>query len=423
MNKHSTFIKWSIWILAATFYFYEFVLRVSPSVMVPELMKSFNITASTVGILSAFYLYTYAPLQLPVGVLLDHYGVKKVLSFASIICGLGALTFALSYKYSFASMGRFLIGMGSSFAFVAMVYISSHWFDKNKRAFLIGIANSLAMLGASAGNGPLSSVIKEFGWRQTIGSLGIFGIILGIAVYLIFKIDPKDEKVEKETAHEESHILKNLKYLIKQKKLWINAVITLLFYTTTTAFGGLWGLSFVETAYSVSKQTAGYAISMIFFGWLTGGPLMGLFSDFIGKRTYVIRIGIISTLICLIPVIYFPAINIYAVYILLFLVGLFSSAELLNFSLAIELTTIKAKATAAAFTNLMCSVGDALVQPFVGFLLDKNWNGQILDGLRIYDTKNYQLALTVLPVCLLIGFILIFFIKEEQLSRSKKQKI
>jgi MFS family permease len=413
MTKKSKIIKWSIWSIAAIFYFYEFVLRVSPSVMVPELMKSFNITAASVGILSAFYLYAYAPLQLPVGILLDHYGVKKVLSFASLICGFGAIIFALSYKFSYASFGRFFIGTGSSFAFVAMVYITSHWFEKNKRAFLIGIANSLAMLGASAGNGPLSSIIKDFGWRQTIGFLGVFGIILGVGVYWIFKIDPKDEKIEKGTSEEESHILKNLKYIVKQKKLWINALVTLLFYTTTTAFGGLWGLSFIETAYSVSKQTAGYAISMIFFGWLTGGPLIGFLSDIIGKRTYIIRIGIIFTLICLIPVIYLPSINIYVVYFLLYLLGLFSSAELLNFSLAIELTTIKAKATAAAFTNMMCSIGDAIIQPLVGFLLDKNWSGSVVEGLRIYSTKDYQLALTVLPICLIIAFILVFFIKEQ----------
>ena len=120
MSKSSPgWIKWSIWTLAAVFYFYEFVLRVSPSVMVPELMTSFGITASAVGVLSAFYLYSYAPMQLPVGVLMDRYGVKKVLSIASIICGLGALLFSAAGDLSVASLGRLLIGAGSSFAFIA----------------------------------------------------------------------------------------------------------------------------------------------------------------------------------------------------------------------------------------------------------------------------------------------------------------
>ena len=63
-------------------------------------MQSFNITASGVGVLAAFYLYSYAPMQLPVGVLMDHFGIKKVLSWASIICGCGAIIFAFSNQYS-----------------------------------------------------------------------------------------------------------------------------------------------------------------------------------------------------------------------------------------------------------------------------------------------------------------------------------
>ncbi len=420
MAQSSSLLKWSIWLLAAIFYFYEFVLRVSPSVMVPELMSSFGITASAVGVLSAFYLYAYAPMQLPVGVLMDRYGVKKVLSVASIICGLGALLFSAAGDLSVASLGRLMIGAGSSFAFIAMVYVTSHWFPPRKRAFLIGIANSIAMLGASAGSGPLTMVIHNFGWRQSIAAFGIFGVLLGIAVYIIFKIDRHNFEVEKETSEEDVNVLGNLKAAMAKKSIWFNALAALFFYMTTTAFAGLWGLSFVQTAYGVSKEVAGYAMSMVFAGWLVGGPLMGLWSDLIGKRITAIRIGILGALLSLIPVIYCPTIPIAAVYILLFLVGLFSSAELLSFSLAIELNSMRAKATTAAFTNFMISCGDAIVQPLVGFLLDLNWSGLMQDGIRVYATRDYQMALTCLPVTLILGFISLFFFKESKNSSKSR---
>lgn len=414
MKESSPFLKWAIWSAAALFYFYEFLLRVSPSVMVPELMQSFGITASSVGILSAFYLYAYAPMQLPVGVLMDRYGVKKVLSIASIACGLGALLFSVAGGLVLASAGRMLIGASSAFAFIAMVYVTSHWFPVKKRAFLIGVANSVAMLGASAGTGPLTRVIHTLGWRECLGLFGFIGILLGIAVYFILKIDRHDESIEKETAKKESHILENVKLVASKKSTWINALAALFFYMTTTAFAGLWGLSFVQTAYGVSKEVAGYAMSMVFAGWLVGGPLTGLISDFLGKREMTIRYGVLGALLCLIPVIYLPSISIYAVYLLLFLVGFFSSAELLSFSLAIELNSAKAKATAAAFTNFLISCGDAVVQPLVGFLLDIHWTGQVENGIRVYETGAYQLALTCLPITLIIAFILLFFIKEKK---------
>jgi len=420
MGKESSrFIKWWVWALAAAFYFYEFVLRVSPSVMVPELMKSFGITASAVGVLSAFYLYAYAPMQLPVGILMDRYGVKKILSIASIICGIGALLFSAAGDLSVASLGRLMIGAGSSFAFIAMVYVTSHWFPPRKRAFLIGIANSIAMVGASAGSGPLTVVIHHLGWRKAIAGFGVFGVLLGILVYFIFKMDRHDKEVEKETSSEDTNILENLKVVTSKKSIWFNAIAALFFYMTTTAFAGLWGLSFVQTAYDVSKEVAGYAMSMVFAGWLVGGPLMGLWSDHIGKRKTAIRLGFVGALACLIPVIYMPFIPIAAVYVLLFCVGLFSSAELLSFSLAIELNSMRAKATTAAFTNFMISCGDAIVQPLVGFLLDFYWSGTLDEGIRVYTTRDYQMALTCLPVTLILGFICLFFFKEGKMSKQR----
>ncbi len=414
MVKTSPSLKWILWSLAAIFYFYEFILRVSPSVMIPELMMSFGITASSVGILSAFYLYAYAPMQLPVGILMDRFGVRTILSLASIVCGLGALLFAFAQNLAVASAGRALIGASSAFAFIAMVYVTSHWFPFKKRAFLIGVANSVAMLGASAGTGPLTTVIHDIGWRQTIVLFGIFGIVIGVAVYLILRKDRQTTAVEKETVRTKSHFLENLKQVASQKSTWINGLAALLFYMTTTAFAGLWGVSFVQTAYGVSKEVAGYAMSMVFIGWLVGGPLTGLLSDWMGKRSTTIRIGVLGALVCLIPVIYFPSIPIFAVYILLFLVGLFSSAELLSFSLAIELNSAQAKATAAAFTNFLISCGDAVVQPLVGFLLDSKWGGAMQEGIRVYTAGNYQFALSCLPITLIVSFLLLFFLKENR---------
>lgn len=414
MATSSSFLKWALWISAALYYFYEFLLRVSPSVMVPELMQSFNITASHVGILSAFYLYAYAPMQLPVGVLMDRYGVKKVLSLACIACGVGALLFAIAQHLYVASLGRLLIGASSAFAFIAMVYVTSHWFPVKKRAFLIGIANSVAMLGASAGTGPLAMIIHNIGWRQGVTLFGIFGIILGIIVYFIFKIDKRDSAIEKETAHTKPHVLENLKQITTHKATWINALAALFFYMTTTAFAGLWGPSFLQTAYGVNKEVAGYAMSMVFAGWLVGGPMTGFLSDFFGKRKSTIGAGIIGALICLIPVIYIPVLSIYAVYALLFLVGLFSSAELLSFSLAIELNSVKAKATAAAFTNFIISCGDAVVQPLIGFLLDMNWAGVIENGIRVYSVGAYQAALSCLPISLALAGLLLIFVREKK---------
>lgn len=420
MKQRSTaYTKWIIWSLAAIFYFYEFVLRVSPSVMVPELMRSFGITASTVGVISAFYLYAYAPMQIPVGMLMDRFGVKSLLTIASVIVGFGALLFSASHQVATASLGRFLIGGGSSFAFVAMVYITSHWFPIKRRAFLIGAANSVAMLGASAGSGPLTSIISSFGWRTTLFAFGVFGILLALGIFWILNTDAKQDKIESQTHELPAHPFSKLKTVCKNPQTWVNSIVALCFYMTTTAFGGLWGVTFIQTAYDVSKEVAGYAMSMVFLGWLFGGPIVGHFSDRLGQRKFTIQVSILLTLLSLCPVLYMPSMPIFMVYILMFLVGLFSSAELLNFSLAIELNPLLVKATAAAFTNFMISCGDSLIQPLIGFLLDFGWDGNLFDGIRSYSTNDFTLALSALPISLILAFLLTFLIKEKHTSSAR----
>jgi sugar phosphate permease len=393
-------LRWIIWLLAALFYFYEFILRVSPSVILTDLMQKFALNASQVGILSAFYLYAYAPMQLPVGLLIDRFGVRTILSTASIVCGIGTFLFAISPTFTWAAIGRLAIGGASAFGFIAMIYVSTHFFSEKKRALLIGLANSIAMLGAACGTGPVSSIIQSIGWETTFKWFAIFGIILGVLIIYILK-NPKPH-----TPHIEfkPYPLKNI---VASNKVWLNALIALLFYMTTTAFAGLWGPTYLQHVKGLSSSASSYGMSILFAGWLVGGPVIGMISDFFQKRTQVIRLGLIGCFVSVCLVLYMP-LSILMTYLCLFFIGIFSAAELLNFTLAIEMTSLKAKATAAAFTNFLVSCGDALVQPFVGFLLDLHWEGQIREGIRIYTPQSYKLALSILPLALLLA---LFFLK------------
>ena len=407
-------LQWIVWILAAVFYFYEYLLRVAPSVMVHELMQSFQTNAAIVGIISAFYFYAYALMQLPVGIMMDRFGARKLLTFAAIICGLGNLLFGTAPLIWIANAGRFLVGIGSAFAFVGIVYVASHWFPPQKRAFTIGLANSIGMLGAVMGQGPLAATVSMWGWRESMIALGVFGFVLGAVIYFIVRNEP--EAMQK--AHEKKSASKgegwmNMLSVVKNPHTWVNAIVALLFYLTTTALGGLWGIPFLQSAHNISKQTAGFAMSMIFVGWLVGGPIIGHFSDRMKKRKYVLIASIALTGLCLLPVIYIPHLSLPAIYVFLFLVGLFSSAELLNFSLAVELNIKEAKGTSAAFTNFLIAASGSLIQPLIGYILDLGWNGQMHKGSPVYSIGNYHLALGILPCCLAVAFVLAFFIKEQ----------
>lgn len=117
-----------LFFLAASFYLYEFILQVAPSVMAESMMKTFGVTGQGFGVISAFYFYAYAPTQLPAGVLYDRYGPRKLMTFAIVLCAFGSAFFASTDSVFTACIGRFLIGIGSAFSFIGVLVLISRWF-------------------------------------------------------------------------------------------------------------------------------------------------------------------------------------------------------------------------------------------------------------------------------------------------------
>jgi len=407
-NKWMAYFTWS---LAVLFLFYEFFIRVFPTVMVQNLMESFSVTASNLGVLSACFFYAYAPMQIPVGLLMDYFGPRKLLTGASLLCGIGSFLFGLAQGLVMASIGRFLMGIGSACAFVGMVYVCSHMFSHKKRALLVGIGNSLGMLGAVGATGPLTYSVNSFGWRATVNSFGFIGVFLAVVLY--FFIRKQRESHRSTTKQASTTLFRNLKMVCMNYKIWLNGVIALLTYMTTTAFASLWGIPFLMQSYGFSQELAGFIISMIFVGWIVGGPIVGMVSDRCNRRKPFLYICIILTIFTLLPVLYISHLPISLLFVLLFFVGFFQSGELLNFSLAIEFNPIELKGMSIAFTNFLIASGSSIVQPLIGRFLDWGWDKSFQGGVPIYSLHNYHIALLTLPVTLVLALILLLFLQEK----------
>ena len=137
-----------ICILAAFFYCYEFVLRIIPGILQSELSVHFgHISAAMFGQISALYYFAYSPMQLPVGMLMDRFGPRRLLTIACACCCLGSYMFAYGTWLPLVGFGRFLVGFGSSFAFVGVLTLSTMWLPKELFSLFAGIMTTLSMLG------------------------------------------------------------------------------------------------------------------------------------------------------------------------------------------------------------------------------------------------------------------------------------
>ncbi|NGX31580.1 MAG: putative sulfoacetate transporter SauU [Chlamydiae bacterium] len=412
-------MRWTIWILAVMFYLYEYILRVFPSVIVPELMGTFHVNASVLGLISAFYLFAYAPMQLPVGFLMDRFSARKLITFASLICGIGAIGFGLAQSIWILYLSRFIMGFGSSFAFLGAMYVSTHWFAEKKAALLIPLVNSLGMLGPFLGQGPFGLLAKHFGYEIPLVLLGVFGVILSVIFFYILRSEPKKMQKLEHKRPKFTTILKNSKEVFTHAQTWLNAIIALLTYLTTVAFAGFWGVPFLQRAHAFDKELAGFAISMIFIGWIVGGPLMGYFvSKKIFKKKTLIIIGSLLACLCLIPVLYIPHLNPWFTFSSLFLVGFFTSSQIFTYSLAVAHNQPETKGTTVAFINFATFVGGCIMQPLIGLILVYLWDGQTTQGVPVYSLSMYHKALIGLPLSYLASFVLAFFLTEKRIHRK-----
>lgn len=203
---------WIIWGLACVFYFYEFLLQVSPSVMSSELMRDFSVTSHTLGILTGSYFYSYAFMQLPGGVLMDYFGPRRLLTIATAICAISTISFGMTNSFLMACIARFMIGLGSAFAAVGAMKFASNWFKPEKFALLTGLMVTIGMLGAIGGEAPLALFIDSFGWRESMKIMGIVGIIIAVLIFVITRDNPEGYKSNKKS---EERIISNLLILLK----------------------------------------------------------------------------------------------------------------------------------------------------------------------------------------------------------------
>ena len=372
-----------------TLYFgYAFVQRVSPSVMTAELMRDFAVGGAALGSLSAFYFYAYASIQLPVGMLTDHFGPRKLMSFAAALCAIASLGFALSDSLLSASIGRALIGGTVAFAFVGTLAIAGYWFKPSQYALLAGLLQSVGMSGAIFGQAPLRQMVESIGWRDTINLLALLALLLAI---LLFKLVPMRSSEQKQRTPG-AGILQGLKAVTTNPQTWICALIGFGMAGTLLAFGGLWGVPWLNSVHGYTTTEAAGITSMLFVGWAIFSPLTGWASDRSGRRNLIVRLGSLTALLATAYLIYLTPDNTAMLMALIFVIGAGGSSMTVCFGSVKELNDINYASTSLGLMN-MCIVGaGAVMQPLIGWLLDSNWDGTMQAGARVYTASNYGSA-------------------------------
>lgn len=390
--------------LATIFYFYEFLIQVSPNVMAQDVIEHFHVNASQFASLVTWYYIAYAMMQVPAGALFDRFGAKVLLPIAALLCTAGTLLFAFTDSFFVLQISRFLTGLGSAFALLGTLFIAATWFPPHRFAILSGTVITIGMLGAVAGEKPLALMLENFGWQHTLLILFAAGAFLSVLLFVVIRDKPVEHKREPE------HLLKGASHVVSNFQSWLVAVYGLLIYGVTATLGTAWGASFLSASYNMSTADAGGYISMIYAGWALGSPIFGFISDAMRRRKPTLYFSAAASFVFLAIVVFIPHLSHWSLILTFLAFGMASSAFFPSFSLARELHSSTYSGSALGFMNMLNSVGGAILPYLIGIILDIYHPN--LGKVAGYALTDYDHAFYLLLGCLLLALVLVPFIKE-----------
>lgn len=411
-----TVYPWIIVCCGMMFYCYNYFLRVSPSVMQNELTQAFHINAYQFGTLAAFYYYAYVPMQIPAGLLYDKFGVRFVLCGACLMAVMGLSIFIYADNLITAGYGRFMIGLGTAFAYIGTLKLASLWLPADRFATVAGLTTAVGMASGALSQKYLTKVVEMIGYQRALHSAMVAGVILSIIMFLLIRSRPthKNNKQNEILAPMTlSQVMSALRIIFTNPQMWLIGVIGCLLYLPSSVFLDLWGIPYLKSVYHLSAQQAVAISSYTFYGWIISGPIIGAFSDRIRRRRMPLTITGFFAALLLCVVFYVPGINLSGLYSIFFMIGFCCGAHPLCFALGKESNPIQISGTAVAITNMLIMAGGAIFQPVVGKLLDLHTTSPVgPDGLPIYAPSDYTFALSVIPIGVALGIFLSLFLKE-----------
>ncbi|MFN7710659.1 MAG: MFS transporter [Holosporales bacterium] len=404
-----------IWFCGALFYFYKGMVVVSPSIMTEDLMRAFGVNGFALGVLAAWYYNAYAAMQIPLGIIMDRFGPKRVLVFSASLCSIGCFLFSSAPSIEQASLGRLLMGAGSACAYIGTLKLITLWFPPHMNARMIGLTMVMGTLGTTTGGRPLALLIENMGWRSGVMVMAAIGSTIALMIYFFVR-DEQAPRSEIEHTYDQGgpqrKLTDGLKYVVRSVPTWLISCYKLLMYVPLAAFSELWGVPYLMELYKIDRADAAWMISFTFMGIAIFSPITAALSDFIRSRKIPMIAGAVAAFIIYMMIIYIPNIPQSMMYVLLFVAGIAFTGQVIGFVSICEIMPIWASGVSLGVANMTVMLSGVIFEPLIGKLLDVVWNGTITNGIRDYTLSNYHVALSVIPMALFASIAVIYFVPE-----------
>ena len=366
--------------------------RVSSAVIAPDLIQTFRLNAESLGVLGGAFFYSFALMQIPMGVLLDRIGPRYVMTFFGLVGALGAFVFASSTTFSFAITGRILMGMGMASVLMGSFKVFVLRFPSNKFSTFSGALIAIGTLGSILATSPLAWLSMNIGWRFTFFIAGIITIIFALFIFWVLKDQTDQKEVSADITANGDHktsIKTLVRIVLGSLSFWQIAMFAFFRYGTFVALQGLWLGTYLIDVKGFSPVRAGNILMML---------------------------SIVLYALCLLPLTGIVEIDNPVLLGALFsLIGFFNSPGTLAYTHVKELYPIHISGTVIAAANFFVMAGGAVLTPALGIIIET-----ITPKGQLYTPAAYHSAFLV---CFLGTAASLVFYGFSKSSTSQKDRI
>ena len=398
--------------LCGLFLFYKYIAQLFPALIGSEFMQHYGYDGVMLAIMASSYYYSYSIMQLVAGYTIDRFDVKTPMFLALILMSLMIFLFTVANSNFYVMcLSRALIGVGASFATVVYMKCAALYTTPKTFGIISSFLATATMLGAACGSAPIALLFEKSGWQQGLTMIALLGLLMALCVLFVMK--PRKNNASVTPSHLK---FSNIKNVLAKKENWLLLLYSGLTFSPVAVLGGLWGVPFLMTKFSVTTAHASFFLTVMFIGHAVGSPCWAVLSLKLNKKLDIMHCCNIISLMALLAIIYSDTPFHFSL-ILFFIFGFSVGGFMLSFQLCREVNALYMIGLAVAFINSGEGIVSALVEPLIGYLLD------VAKTRHIIGVQDYQTALWILPICYILSSATLLFLKPKKCVSHQPQLV
>ncbi|MGA5816994.1 MFS transporter [Kitasatospora sp. NPDC094028] len=409
---------WLAWSIGVTVYVLAIVHRTSLGVAGLDAAARFGIGASALSTFSILQVLVYAAMQIPVGLLVDRYGPRKVLLLGVLLLSTGQLAFAFSSSFGPALASRAVLGCGDAMTFISVLRIAARWFPAAKNPFVAQLTGMVGMGGNLITTVVLAQALHGEGWTPTFTAIALLGVAVFALVALFLREAPAGEREAERAA---GPVVERPRIGRQVRACWREPGTRLgLWIHFTTQFPGntfalLWGMPYLVQAQGLSRAGAGGLLTLLVLANMTSGFVFGR----VLSRTARARMPIVFTVIGATALGWALALAwpgghppIWLLVALVAVMGSNGPASLVGLDYARARNPVERLGTASGVVNMGGFIGTVITLLGVGVLLD----ALTPEGTAGYPVDAFRWAFCWQYVPLVVGTLMILRLRRKVMA-------